>query len=125
MIALDALLQAFGWNSALVPSDDDGDVSEEGLLCPICRAPLNLREMIASSKTPGKPEDGSAPGTPCCRSCAHQLADVLQPSSAASTRESGTDNVAAAHVRPSLPSFMRWRVEALRTGMLLDRKIAD
>jgi len=119
-------LQAFRWNSPSPSSgeDEDADDSEERLLCPVCRAPMTLGEMIVSLRIPGTLVGGSAQGTPCCRSCAHQLADLLQPSPAALTSQSGMHDSASA-VGPNLPPFMRLRAEALRTGMLLDPEHAD
>ena len=120
------LLQAFRWNTPSASSDDgdDEDDTKERLLCPVCRAPMTLGEMVASLRAPAKPADGSAQGTPCCRSCAHQLADVLQPSPAALTGQSGMNDAASA-IGPNFPSFVRWRAEALRTGLLLDPEHAD
>ena len=111
-------MQAFRWNSASVSSDndEDEDAAEEGLLCPTCRAPMTL-DKVASLRTLGKPTDGSEERAPCCRSCAHQLADVLQPSSAALPEQVGMQTP---DMNPSLPPFMRLRIEALRTGVLLD-----
>ena len=118
-LSLLAFLQAFRWNSAFITHDDNGDVAEECLLCPICRAPLMLAEAAG-----GKLTKGSALRALCCRSCSHQLAGVLEPSQAASERAAAMKDSATA-TQPSMPPFMRLRIEALRTGMLLEPENAD
>ena len=111
-----AAVQAFPWNSTSASGEDDPDGAEDGPLCPVCRAPMMAAEVRGLHLIGGHPT-GSAPNTPSCRSCSHQLAGVLQLCPLENVRDMPEGGPAS---QPCLPAFMRMRIDVLRTGTLLE-----